>query len=80
MQVDQYIGGDLRVVLHEFMEGLRRNAAIVHQTVVLLEGILELFAFLRRNLGLMGFLDHFFHESVHIVIAAHFVVPAHIKR
>ena len=80
MQVDQYIGGNLRVVFHQLVEGLGWHAAIVHQAVVFFEGFLELFALLRRQLCLMGFLDHFFHKRVHIIIAAHFVVPAHIQR
>ena len=79
MKIYQNIGSDLRVSFHQFMEGLRRNATIIHQAGVFFESILEVFGFLRGELRLVSFLDHFFDKSVHIIIAAHFVVPADIQ-
>ncbi len=80
MQIYQNVRGDLRVALDQFVEGLRRHPAVVHQAGVFLEGVLQVLGLLGRQLRLVRLLDHFFDKSVHIIIAAHFIVPANVQR
>ena len=60
------------------MEGLRRHAAVVDQSRVLVEGVLEIFGLLGGQLRLVGLLNHFLDECIHVIVAAHFVIPADI--